>query len=110
MINTPRKFVPIPSKKRVASLPLSPRASKKLYPTHKWAYQVDKWIIEESIEFYEIRESSQAQLRDHILKDPTDWVISLLVLRIARHDDSIHRTEMDLISPRRDVRILTDRV
>lgn len=37
-------------------------------------------------------------------------VISVLILQVSRYDDNIHRTEIDLTSLRRDVRMLTNRV
>lgn len=36
IITTPRKSIPIPSRKRAASPPSSPIPSKKPCPTHKW--------------------------------------------------------------------------
>lgn len=62
------------------------------------------------MEFYEVGESLQAPIRDQILEDPTFTVIIVLIPHVAQHDDNIHCMELDLISWRRDVRMLTDRV
>ncbi|CAI9280132.1 unnamed protein product [Lactuca saligna] len=42
------------------SPPLSLNPSKKPFPTYIWTTQVDDWIEEDSIGFYDIKESSQA--------------------------------------------------
>lgn len=43
-ITTPRKYIPIPSRKTETSSASLPRSSKKRYPSHKSTPQVDKWI------------------------------------------------------------------
>lgn len=65
---------------------------------------MDEWIRDESIGFYEVRESSHAHRHDPIAQEPTYKVISMLVMRVARHGDYIHQVEMDRDSLTRDIR------
>ncbi|CAI9269124.1 unnamed protein product [Lactuca saligna] len=80
-ITTPIKSIPIPSHKMAASLLSSSNQSKKPCPTHKWILNVAEWIMDDSIVFYEIGESSQAP--NPIPKDLTYRAMSVLVSRVA---------------------------
>ncbi|CAI9263815.1 unnamed protein product [Lactuca saligna] len=101
---------PLQQVERAASPPLSPIASKILFLAYKWTPQIEVWIMEDSIRVYEVRESSQEPLQDPIPESPTDWAISVLVPRVARHANKMHCTEDDLFSLRMEVRLLTNRV
>lgn len=71
---------------------------------------MDGWIKEESIDYYEVRESSQAPLCDLILEDPTHREISVLVPQVSGHGDCIHQVEENRDSPRREMKLFASRV
>lgn len=66
--NTPRRSISIPSQKRAASHPLSPRASKRPCRTHRWNPQIYEWIDKDKS--YEVGDSSQAPLQHPIPQSP----------------------------------------
>lgn len=71
---------------------------------------MDKWIGEESIGFYKVKESSHAPRRDLIPEDLTYIAISMSVPRVSRHEDCIHQADEDRDSLRKEIRLLDGRV